>query len=325
MTVTTKKTLRACIALSAIGLIGLTWYGTPLPKISAVVPDVIREAPVQESLPGDKTLKRKFGEYDYTLTPRANYQLHGLVVSLHHSDSWVDISHGNDPAQTVDVCVVWGPLVSTDAYRKVEYDHGDWTCYVKLKDQGDRATYDFINENRLMESLSNNHLIPHTAEEARTIKSIKVGDQIALIGVLTEYAISKDGTPLSTRGTSLSRTDTGNRACETIYLSSITILKRNMPWRDPLWYFLLAVIMLGSMRYFYLSMPKFYTAPIRDFPHTEDPNDAENFIGKGADTSIPKPAHAPSPEPRHTEDPNDVKNYINKGVSKTEVPRPPAT
>lgn len=325
MTVTTKKILRAGIALSALSLIGLSWYGTPLPMINAVVPEVIREAPVQESLPGDKALKRKYGEYDYTFTPRADYQLHGLVVSLHHSDSWIDISHGSDPAQTVDVCVVWGPLISTDAYRKVAYDHGDWTCYIKLKDENDRATYDFINEHHLLESLSNNHLIPHNAEEARVIKSIKVGDQIALTGVLTEYAISKDGTPISTRGTSLTRTDTGSHACETIYLSSITILKRNMPWSEPLQYLLLAIIIMGSIVYFYRSMPKFYTAPIRDLPHKEDPNDAKNFILADADASITKPTQTPPLNIAHTGDPYDVKNYINKDVSRTEVPRPPTT
>jgi len=50
-----------------------------------------------------------------------------------------------------------------------------------------------------------------------------VGDQIYFKGYLAEYAHSNR---TFTRGTSTSRTDTGNGACETVYVEDYQILRQ---------------------------------------------------------------------------------------------------
>jgi len=61
-----------------------------------------------------------------------------------------------------------------------------------------------------------------------------VGDQIRFTGVLAEYS-HNHGFPFK-RGTSTVRTDTGNGACETVYVNKIDILKSGGgPWRWLKW------------------------------------------------------------------------------------------
>ncbi len=52
---------------------------------------------------------------------------------------------------------------------------------------------------------------------------------------LAEYSHNHNGQPLK-RGTSIVRTDTGNGACETIYIEDFEILKPGGgPWRKLIW------------------------------------------------------------------------------------------
>jgi hypothetical protein len=53
-----------------------------------------------------------------------------------------------------------------------------------------------------------------------------VGDQIRIKGWLSSYGVAKNGKLIGgKRGTSTVPNDTGNGACETIYLQTIHILK----------------------------------------------------------------------------------------------------
>ena len=270
-----QKLLRICARVSAVLLLGLYVYGTPLPQKSAILPEVALGEPIQQNILEQKPLEKSYGEFDYTLTPRANYELPGLVVAHHHSDSWIDISHENDPAQSVDVCVVWGKNISTNAYREVSYSHGDWTCYYSWDTEIAPA---FSGSH-----LSNSHLIPHNKEEARLIKSINVGDQILLSGILTDYSIvGKDGALLGKRQTSLTRTDAGNGACEVLYLSKVTILQRNMPWREPLIAVLYILLVLWIPVEIYCGIPRYprRAETLTGKPHVANPYDIKKFLPK---------------------------------------------
>lgn len=50
---------------------------------------------------------------------------------------------------------------------------------------------------------------------AKKLRSIRIGDQILITGQLASYRVAS-GSGIA-RGTSTVRTDTGNRACETIF------------------------------------------------------------------------------------------------------------
>ena len=70
-------------------------------------------------------------------------------------------------------------------------------------------------------------------QEEKEIKNVMMkaekGDQVYVKGYLAEYSHSNEEFK---RGTSISRDDSGNGACETIYVTSFKILKKaNFAWR----------------------------------------------------------------------------------------------
>jgi hypothetical protein len=180
--------------------------------------------PVQtaEGLPEPFEVTRK--NVAYTVTPLAGYELWGLVVSYHHSASFVDISHRqwNDFLNTKDVCVIWGKNVETGVYRRMTFRNRDFTCYFRYPD---RETGELFAER----CLSNNHLLPGDALVADAVLKARTGDQVHFKGWLVSYG--GKGTPYARRS-SLSRTDRGNGACEVVYVDEFEVLRpANTAWR----------------------------------------------------------------------------------------------
>ena len=160
----------------------------------------------------------------YTINPLHDYQLHGVVVSFHDSDSWWDIYHRRswqDFINVKDICVIWGDNVTSGVYQKMAFKNSTWTCWASWPDRETGSHFS-------MHQLSNNHLLvsdPHIREIA---DRIEIGDQIRLEGLLASYSHSNGK---FTRGTSTSRTDTGNGACETVYVNELEIVgKANPGW-----------------------------------------------------------------------------------------------
>jgi hypothetical protein len=194
-----------------------------LPGPGAIL-EPLRQEPVQtaDGLPEPFEATRK--NVTYTVTPLAAYELWGLVVSYHHSASFIDISHKqwNDFLNTKDVCVIWGKNVETGVYKRMTFRNRDFTCYFRYPD---RETGELFAER----CLSNNHLLPGDPLVADTVLRARKGDQIHLKGWLVSYGVK--GTPYARRS-SLSRTDRGNGACEVVYVDEFEILKpANPAWR----------------------------------------------------------------------------------------------
>lgn len=60
------------------------------------------------------------------------------------------------------------------------------------------------------------------------LKSAEIGDQVRFRGMLARYSHAGG----FQRGSSTTRTDTGNGACETVYLTSFEITRKSNPgWR----------------------------------------------------------------------------------------------
>lgn len=160
----------------------------------------------------------------YRIEPLYDYELDGIVVSLHDSDSFIDIYHFKDWKDFLnirDLCVVWGANVSSDAFRAMHYKNTTWTCWISTQDAQAAAAFNW-------HQLSNNHLLAHEAHLYAAIKSANIGDQIHFSGQLARY--SHDGG--FQRGTSTSRTDTGDGACETVYVHDFQIVRKSNPgWR----------------------------------------------------------------------------------------------
>ena len=214
------KVLQHSLALGlafAVALaIHLSWREIPLPDPSGVEESIKRGQPIQ--LNSDAApFAAPIDHVTYVVTPRARYELAGVVVSYHRGDALFNMYHADDPGNVQDVCVVWGDNVANGSYLRVTYSSGEFTCYYQwsgsLSPPFDPA------------QMSNNHLIPADAFIAYRIKQLRIGDQIRMSGLLVDYEVSRDGVNRLARRTSLTRTDTGNGACEVVYVTALDVIQ----------------------------------------------------------------------------------------------------
>ena len=205
--------LLVCVA----GAVSLSLREVALPDPSRIGSAIRETEPLQEASDG-RPFAIVIKGYTYAITPRATYDISGLVVSQHRGDAFFNLGHKVDPGNIKDVCVVWGDAVTSGAYRKVTFTSGEFTCSFSWS----RNFTPPFNP----EKASNNHLIPATAAIDRQIRAIHVGDQIRLTGFLVDYTVTKDGQEIFTRRTSLTRSDTGNGACEILYVTGLSVIAK---------------------------------------------------------------------------------------------------
>lgn len=235
------KGLQRCLTIAllacVVGAIYLTVRDVDLPEVDRIDRVVTETEPVQEAT-GSSSFTTTIKGYVYTLTPRATYDIAGLVVSQHRGDALFNLDHGADPGNIRDVCVVWGEAVTNGSYRKVKFSSGEFTCSYSWSGA--------LSPPFKPDKASNNHLIPADRAIARQIGAIRVGDQIRMTGLLVDYTVTKDGQPIFTRRTSLTRGDTGNGACEILYVTGLSVVARGDHLRADggryLWYASLALL-----------------------------------------------------------------------------------
>ena len=203
--------------LSTLLAISTYFYKDDLPD-----PDYYRGQVLQEPIQL-KTDRAAFSvttnENTYLIQPKYNYELEGIVVSYHDADSAWDMYHHDmwkDFLNVRDICVIWGSNVTSGVYKNMSFESNTWTCWAYWPDAETGRRFS-------MNQLSNNHLLSNKDDVNRALMSAEPGDHIRLKGVLAEYS-----NPVNdfTRGTSISRNDTGNGACETIYIDQFTVIKK---------------------------------------------------------------------------------------------------
>ena len=118
--------------------------------------------------------------------------------------------------------------------HRIYFWNGIFTCNVKTRDQAAWESFD-------MQQLSNNHLLSDDEYVRDGVKDLQVGDQIRVRGYLASYE-----SPGGRRGTSTTRTDTGDGACETIYVQQFELLARTTnAWRISA--YLSAIALVGAL------------------------------------------------------------------------------
>ncbi len=208
-------------SLRALLLGGLSiWLVTFWTRESLPPPEDIRAElqaePLQEPLDENSFSVAK-GRLKADFVSRYRYAIAGLVVGYYDSDVWHDYTHRDDPFNTKDLCLVWGRNVRSDVYRRVEFSHGEFTCFCRLS-QETMPLFD-------LQRISNNHIVPATPAIAERLRDVRSGDQVAVSGLLVDYRVR---TPkgVYTRNTSTVRDD---RGCEIIYADSVIVLRRGNP------------------------------------------------------------------------------------------------
>ena len=234
------------IVVSFAWLIVSFWNRNDLPGNIDYVPDI--QAEPEQSPTRKAAFDVPFNDVLYQVEPEFTYDITGMVVSYRHHDNNSRMHRlANDHLNMLDVCVVWGENTTEAQLQNLEFWNGIFTCNVKTRDQVAWDSFD-------MDKLSNNHLISGDVRIRDQVKDIKVGDQIRVQGYLAGYA-SRAG--VGKRGTSTIRTDTGNGACETIYVEKFDIVRKAFSgWRTS---------MYGSLIVLLLSLIVHFKRPYR--PH----------------------------------------------------------
>ncbi|MCF7873831.1 MAG: hypothetical protein K9L84_03565 [Candidatus Omnitrophica bacterium] len=221
-----KIIIRLILYISIGLLVASFFFKRKLPKKDEILPQLY-QSPFQEKT-NLSDFKVEASGVDYVVKPLYHYVLYGLVVSLHDSRVWWDIYHKNwgDYLNVNDFCVIWGDNLKNNAYTRMKFSSGSWTCRVGVN--SDTAEKDWAKFD--LSYLSNNHILVDDPEIKKSLKRVAKGDQIYLKGYLVTYFADNKKNNFA-RSSSVTRTDKGNGACEVVYLKDFKILKKaNLGW-----------------------------------------------------------------------------------------------
>lgn len=230
--------LNGFILLAAFGVLVVSfWKRNDVPRNVTVLPAVEREP--RQSPTARRAFPASWNGVEYRVEPEFEYDLYGLVVSYReHDESSRMHRRANDHLNMADLCVVWGDNAVSEYLPELEFWNGVFTCNVKTSDSAAWAAFD-------MAQLSNNHLISDNPRIREWVSDVDVGDQVRIRGLLASY-----GSGGSKRGTSTTRDDTGDGACETIYVETFEIVAEAVSWWRLAMYGSLAVIAMSLALHF---------------------------------------------------------------------------
>ncbi len=226
------------IATAFVWLLVSFWNRNDLPQNIDYVPEILNE-PLQ-TVTRKPSFDASYNGVEYLIEPEYEYDLYGMIVSYRHhdGDSRMHLA-ANDHLNMLDVCVVWGDNTTNRRLHKIDFWNGIFTCNVQTRDQEAWDSFD-------MYQLSNNHLISDDEFMRDQVRDIQVGDQIHVRGYLASYSSEKGGM----RGTSTTRLDTGDGACETVFVERFEIIEpATSYWRMSM-YFSLMFLIVGLVVHF---------------------------------------------------------------------------
>jgi hypothetical protein len=212
------------LVASALTLVVSFWNRNDLPADIAFHPGLAREP--QQKAVAKAPLAVTYAGVAYRVEPLYEYELYGLVVSLRqHDGTSLMHSRSNDHLNMADICVVWSDTAFSEHLRKLDFWNGIFTCNVQTRDSVAWANF-------RMNQLANNHLISADPRIRERAADVRVGDQIHVAGWLARYGAVGGGV----RGTSTTRDDSGDGACETILVESLEVVAPgHSSWRTAMY------------------------------------------------------------------------------------------
>jgi hypothetical protein len=188
------KLILACLMASGIARF---WPWRPLVHPPGVL---VAEEPIQMNC-----APRSLGQYKgYGLVAVASYILRARV--LHTKRYWVE---GNDIVP-YDLALGWGRMSDQAVLDHLSISQANRFFFYEWRDEPP------IPEAEIVTHSSNNHVISASPAVARVVSSVRAGQIISMKGWLVNVS-GPDGFQWST---STRRDDTGNGACELIYVES---------------------------------------------------------------------------------------------------------
>jgi len=220
-----RRRLLSWLFFGSLILLAVSWSNRDDFDADMWIHPAVADEPQQTAVDQPEFTTRT-NEVEYVIRPKYRYELTGLVVSYKRfSSEWGLHKRWNDFINVADVCVVWGKNATEVDLNAFNFWNGEFTCTFATRDKAAWQSFD-------KSKLSNNHLITDKPRIRDTIDELEVGDQIRVSGWLAEYG--EPGGPF--RKTSTTRTDTGDGACETVYVAEMEILgSMSTLWRKLFW------------------------------------------------------------------------------------------
>jgi len=190
-------------------------------RVEYLHPEVLAE-PIQAEPEYLEKFVFEKNDYKYEISPLFDYEIKGLIV--HKMDYTFFSIYKRDSVFPLDLCIIWGSNLENGIYKNknLKFSQDSRFCYFRW--QGD------IDFN--MGEVSNNHLVVQSNEVEKKIKSLGVGDQVRVKGMLVDVAAQNIGSPgkfdpeYFEWKSSVTRKDSGSGACETIFVTDIELLKK---------------------------------------------------------------------------------------------------
>jgi hypothetical protein len=232
---------RWVLGASALLVLVAFWNRNDLPGNIAFRSEL--EQPPRQTRLSQPPFTVDYAGITYEVEPQFSYDLYGMIVSyrLHDGESLMH-RRSNDHLNVADLCVVWSHTAFSPTLRNIRFWNGIFTCNFSTRDSEAWAQLK-------ASEVSNNHLI--TADDAirERVAGVRIGDQVRLRGMLARY-----GSGAGKRGTSTTRDDFGDGACETIFLEQFELLEpARGAWRIALYAalaaFVIAVVVHFSLPY----------------------------------------------------------------------------
>ena len=222
----TVKIILKIIFVASLTIAAITYFlKNTLPDESTIV-DSLYLDPIQSIL-DEPVIEKSEGGIDYTIEPLYSFEEWGLVVSVNDNEKWYSRFKDTDPLNTKDICLIWGENIEGEHYKEANYKSEEFVCFYYPTTKEASESFSGLH-------LANNHLLPKNDRIHKEIKNAKVGDQIHFSGYLSSYAAKQTDGQEWSRGTSTTRDDTGNGACETVYVTDFEILVVGNPLASSL-------------------------------------------------------------------------------------------
>lgn len=168
--------------------------------------------PVQNDFTEIVKLQKERNGVTYYIEPKAEYEIEALLIGKEKYSSW-------DIAQIVpyDLALVWGDFAKKENLDSINY--GQRLRHVNYSYSYDEVS---LSSEYMSSHISNNHVIPANEEVYQKIKNYKINRRIHLKGYLVKvYVPASDGKSFNSMDSSMIRTDSGDGACEIIYVEKV--------------------------------------------------------------------------------------------------------
>jgi hypothetical protein len=165
---------------------------------------LINEEPAQVFLP-DNTTPIAYGAF--SLKPLALFSVDARV--LHRRSYRYD---AGAPLVPIDLALGWGPMSDEAVLNQLHISQSMRFYWYEYKMPPPIPAPEIVSHS------ANVHIIPATSEIASHCRALRAGSLVHLVGDLVEAT----GPGIRCWRSSLSRTDTGNGACELFYVEEMT-------------------------------------------------------------------------------------------------------